>query len=174
MPDRPTLPGPAGDRGTPGAAALGCADGRAERAVDGCLQAAAAGAMAWDGGGRRRWLRELSATGAPPAAPGHHPLLSSRNGSRRGRTAARRPPTRPESGGWGRRSEATPPRGSNEPSGAGLGLAGGSWWQEQAQVTVADPAGLQGLAERVGAELVHSASSRWTLRDQATRPDGGR
>jgi hypothetical protein len=91
-----------------------------------------------DAGGCGSWSAP-GAPPAPPAAPGHYPLLSSRNGSRRGRTAARRPPTRPESGGWGRRSEATPPRGSNEPSGAGLGLAGGSWRQEQAQVTVGNP-----------------------------------
>ena len=38
---------------------------------------------------------------------------------------------------------------------AGLGFAGGSWRQQQAKVTVADPAGLQSLAECVGAELVH-------------------
>jgi hypothetical protein len=38
---------------------------------------------------------------------------------------------------------------------AGLGLAGGSWRQEQAEVAVGDPAGRQRLAERVGAELIH-------------------
>jgi hypothetical protein len=58
-----------------------------------------------------------------------------------------------------------PGRGDDQ-DGAGLGFAGGSWRQQQAEVTVADPAGLQSLAERVGAELVHSRlppSSRWTL-----------
>jgi hypothetical protein len=39
--------------------------------------------------------------------------------------------------------------------GAGLGFAGGRWGQQQTEVAVPDPAGLQGLAERVGAELVH-------------------
>jgi hypothetical protein len=38
---------------------------------------------------------------------------------------------------------------------AGLGLASGSWRQEQAEVAVGDPAGFQLFAERVGAELIH-------------------
>jgi hypothetical protein len=46
--------------------------------------------------------------------------------------------------------------------------------QQQAEIAVGDPARLQDLAERVGAELVHfrlPPFSRWTLRDQATRPE---
>jgi hypothetical protein len=45
-------------------------------------------------------------------------------------------------------------RGDDDQHRAGLGLACGSWRQEQAEVTVGDPAGLQRLAERVRAELV--------------------
>jgi hypothetical protein len=41
-------------------------------------------------------------------------------------------------------------RGDDQ-DGAGLGFAGGSWRQQQAEVAVGDPAGLQGLAEGVGA-----------------------
>jgi hypothetical protein len=47
-----------------------------------------------------------------------------------------------------------PSRGEDQDR-AGLGLASRSWRQEQAEVTVGDPAGRQRLAERVGAELVH-------------------
>jgi len=39
--------------------------------------------------------------------------------------------------------------------GAGLGFAGGSWRQQQAEVAVADPARLQDLPERIRAKLVH-------------------
>jgi hypothetical protein len=52
---------------------------------------------------------------------------------------------------------------ANDQDGAGLGLAGGSWWQQQAEVAVSDPAGLQRLAERVGAELIHRPSAFLTL-----------
>jgi hypothetical protein len=48
-------------------------------------------------------------------------------------------------------------RGDNQDA-AGLGLAGRGWGQQQAEVAVGNPAGLQGLAERVGAELVHLPS----------------
>jgi hypothetical protein len=34
----------------------------------------------------------------------------------------------------------------DDQDGAGLGLAGGSWWQQQAEVAVGDPAGLQDFA----------------------------
>src|SRR5215213_11653 len=53
---------------------------------------------------------------------------------------------------------------------AGLGLACGSWRQEQAEVAVADPAGLQRLAERVRAELVsaHIPPSSQCSWEQAT------
>jgi hypothetical protein len=66
-------------------------------------------------------------------------------------------------------------RGDDQ-GGAGLGFAGGSWRQQQAEVAVGDSAGLQDLAEGVGAELVHCPpppSSPWTLRDQATWPHQG-
>ena len=60
---------------------------------------------------------------------------------------------------------------------AGLGLAGGSGRREQAQVAVGDPAGLQRLARARWARagpLSPPAFLAMTLRDQATRPDGGR
>ena len=64
-------------------------------------------------------------------------------------------------------------RGDDQ-DGAGLGLAGGSWRQQQAEVAVGDPARLQDLAERVRAELVHCPTLRLPRdgrsRDQATRP----
>jgi hypothetical protein len=41
-----------------------------------------------------------------------------------------------------------PGRGDDQ-HGAGLGFAGGSWRQQQAEVAIRDPAGLQDLAERV-------------------------
>jgi hypothetical protein len=39
--------------------------------------------------------------------------------------------------------------GTDDQDGAGLGLVGGSGRQQQAEVTVGDPARLQGLAERI-------------------------
>jgi hypothetical protein len=45
-------------------------------------------------------------------------------------------------------------RGEDQ-DGAGLGFAGGSWRQQQAEVTVGDPARLQDLPERIWAKLVH-------------------
>ena len=56
-------------------------------------------------------------------------------------------------------------RGDDQ-NGAGLGLAGRSWRQQQAEVAVADPARLQNLAERIRAKLVHCptlAVLTWTL-----------
>jgi hypothetical protein len=44
---------------------------------------------------------------------------------------------------------------ADDQNSAGLGFADGSWRQQQAEVAVADPAGLQDFAERVRAELVH-------------------
>ena len=40
-------------------------------------------------------------------------------------------------------------RGDDQ-DGSGLGFAGGSWRQQEAEVAVGDPARLQDLAERVG------------------------
>jgi hypothetical protein len=59
------------------------------------------------------WL----ATGAPPALPAGpgHAAPASRSGSGPGHTAGCRPPTRPWSGGWGRRCAATPPSGTSRP-----------------------------------------------------------
>jgi hypothetical protein len=51
-------------------------------------------------------------------------------------------------------------RGEDQ-DGAGLGFAGGSWRQQQAEVAVGDAAGLQSLAARVGAELVHCPPPRF-------------
>jgi hypothetical protein len=45
-------------------------------------------------------------------------------------------------------------RGDDQ-DGAGLGLAGGSWGQQQAEVAVGDPARLQELPEHIRAKLVH-------------------
>jgi hypothetical protein len=68
-----------------------------------------------------------------------------------------------QQGGWG-----------DDQDGAGLGFAGGSWRQQQAEVAVGDPARLQHLAERVRAELVHGpppgVPRDGRSRDQATRP----
>jgi hypothetical protein len=44
-------------------------------------------------------------------------------------------------------------RGDDQ-DGAGLGFAGGSWRQQEAEETVGDPARLQYLTERVRAQLV--------------------
>jgi hypothetical protein len=46
--------------------------------------------------------------------------------------------------------------GADDQDRAGLGLASGRWGQQQAEVIVGDPARFQDLAERLGAELVHS------------------
>jgi hypothetical protein len=43
---------------------------------------------------------------------------------------------------------------ANDQDGAGLGFAGGSWRQQQAQLAVGDPARLQDLAVRVTAEVI--------------------
>jgi hypothetical protein len=45
-------------------------------------------------------------------------------------------------------------RGDDQ-DGAGLELAGGSWGQQQTEVAVGDPAGLQDLAVGVDVELPH-------------------
>jgi hypothetical protein len=45
--------------------------------------------------------------------------------------------------------------GANDEDGAGLELASGGWWEEQAEVAVGDPARFQDLAESIRAELVH-------------------
>jgi hypothetical protein len=45
-------------------------------------------------------------------------------------------------------------RGDDQ-DGAGLGFAGGSWGQQQAEVAVGDPARLQELPEHIRAKLVH-------------------
>jgi hypothetical protein len=55
----------------------------------------------------------------------------------------------------------------DDQDGAGLGFAGGSWRQQQAEVAVGDPAGLQGLAEGVGAELVHCPPPDFLAMDAA-------
>jgi hypothetical protein len=56
-------------------------------------------------------------------------------------------------------------RGEDQ-DGGGLGFAGGSWRQQQAEVAVADPARLQDLPERIRAKLVHRptpAFQAWLL-----------
>jgi hypothetical protein len=59
-----------------------------------------------------------------------------------------------------------PGRGDDQ-DGAGLGFAGGSWRQQQAEVTVGHPARLQGLAERIGAELVHCPPAAFLAMESA-------
>jgi hypothetical protein len=75
--------------------------------------------------------------------------------------------------GWGT-------RGCSNEAGATIrtvpasGFAGGSWRQQQAQVTVGDPARLQDLTERVRAQLVHGPPPGFLAmaarEEQATRP----
>ena len=64
-------------------------------------------------------------------------------------------------------------RGDDQ-DGAGLGFAGGSWRQQQAEVAVGDPAGLQHLTERLRAELVYCPPPAVLAMDareeQPTRP----
>jgi hypothetical protein len=58
-------------------------------------------------------------------------------------------------------------RGADDQDGASLGFAGESWRQQQAEIAVGDPAGLQDLAERVRAELVHCPPPAFLAMDAA-------
>jgi hypothetical protein len=60
------------------------------------------------------------------------------------------------SGGLGNAGMQQRGRGDDE-DGAGLGFAGWGWGELSAEVAVADPAGLEELAEGVGAKLRHWA-----------------